>query len=241
METSNSVIPSEVEQFASHAGDWWDPAGSEAMLHRLNPVRLAYIRDQVDQHWGLDERSFRPLEGKTALDVGCGAGLLAEPLARLGAEVTGVDAAEANVAVARAHAEGASLPIDYRHGELAALGLGRFDLVTAMEVLEHVADKPAFLAELANHLSPSGLLALSTPNRTARSRLLMVGLAETVGAIPRGTHHWDDFVTPDELRELLAEAGLKMGTPRGLAFTPAKGLHLSDDLSLNYLATATAA
>jgi len=239
--TTATIRPEEAAHFARLAKDWWDPKGSSAMLHRMNPVRLAFLRGAIDAHWGGDPEDVRPLAGKSALDVGCGAGLLAEPLARLGAEVTGVDAAEANVAVARSHAEGAGLAIDYRHGELATLGLGRFDLVTAMEVLEHVADKPAFLAELAQHLAPGGLLALSTPNRTARSRLLMVGLAETVGTIPRGTHHWDDFVTPDELRELLADAGLEMGTPRGLAFTPAKGLHLSGDLSLNYLVTATLA
>ncbi len=237
--TAATIRPGEAEHFGKLAGDWWDPQGSSAMLHRMNPVRLSFLRAAIDGHWGGDPASAKPLSGKRALDVGCGAGLLAEPLARLGANVTGVDAAEANVAVARAHAEGSGLAIDYRHGELAALGLGQFDLVTAMEVLEHVSDKPAFLAELANHLAPGGLVVLSTPNRTARSRLLMVGLAETVGAIPKGTHHWDDFVTPDELRELLSAAGLEMGVPRGIGFSPVKGLYLADDLSLNYLVTAT--
>jgi 2-polyprenyl-6-hydroxyphenyl methylase/3-demethylubiquinone-9 3-methyltransferase len=239
--TAATIRPEEAAHFAELAKDWWNPKGSSAMLHRLNPVRLRFLRDAIDQHWNDDPESVKPLSGKRALDVGCGAGLLAEPLARLGADVTGVDAAEASLAVARAHAEGAGLTIDYRHGELAALGLGQFDLVIAMEVLEHVADKTAFLAELARHLAPGGLLVLSTPNRTARSRLLMVGLAETIGAIPRGTHHWDDFMTPDELHELLAEVGLAMSTPRGIGFSPIKGLHLSDDLSLNYLVTATAA
>jgi 2-polyprenyl-6-hydroxyphenyl methylase/3-demethylubiquinone-9 3-methyltransferase len=209
------------------------------MLHRMNPVRLGFLRQAIDAHWGADPEGVKPLAGKRALDVGCGAGLLAEPLARLGAEVIGVDAAEENVAVARAHAAGSGLPIDYRHGELATLGLGQYDLVTAMEVLEHVADKPLFLAELAQHLAPGGLLVLSTPNRTARSRLLMVGLAEAVGAIPKGTHDWNDFVTPDELRDLLSKAGLAMGTPKGITFSPLKGLHLSDDLSLDCLVTAT--
>jgi len=237
--TAATIRPGEAEHFGKLAKDWWDPKGSSAMLHRMNPVRLAFLRDAIDRHWGGDPESVKPLAGKRALDVGCGAGLLAEPLARLGAEVTGVDAAEENVAVAKAHAAGSGLAIDYRHGELAALGLGPFELVTAMEVLEHVADKPAFLAELAGHLAPGGLLVLSTPNRTPQSRLLMVGLAEAVGAIPRGTHHWDDFVTPDELRELLFDAGLAMGSPKGVTFSPLKGLHLSDDLSLDCLVTAT--
>lgn len=238
--TAATIRREEAEHFGKLAADWWDPKGSSAMLHRMNPVRLGFLRAAIDAHWGGDAQSVKPLAGKRALDVGCGAGLLAEPLARLGAAVTGVDAAEENVAAARAHATGSGLAIDYRAGELASLGLGRFDLVTAMEVLEHVADKLAFLGDLARHLAPGGLLVLSTPNRTARSRLLLVGLAETIGAIPRGTHHWEDFATPDELRALLAEAGLAMGAPRGLAFSPGKGLHLSDDVSLNYLTTATA-
>jgi 2-polyprenyl-6-hydroxyphenyl methylase/3-demethylubiquinone-9 3-methyltransferase len=207
----------------------------------MNPLRLAFIREAIEGHWRVENDDPRPLAGKRALDVGCGAGLLAEPLARLGAEVTGVDAAPENIAAARAHAAGMGLSIDYRAGELESLALGAFDLVTSMEVLEHVADKAAFLGELANRLAPGGLVVLSTPNRTARSRLLMVGLAEAVGAIPRGTHHWADFVTPDELRELLREAGLVMGTARGIGFSPAKGLHLADDLSLDYLVTATRA
>ncbi|HWK40629.1 MAG TPA: bifunctional 2-polyprenyl-6-hydroxyphenol methylase/3-demethylubiquinol 3-O-methyltransferase UbiG [Croceibacterium sp.] len=236
-----TIRPGEAEHFGRLAGDWWDPRGSSAMLHRLNPVRLAFLRDAVDRHWPVDAAGVKPLAGKRALDVGCGAGLLAEPLARLGAAVTGVDAAAENVAAARAHAAGSGLPIEYRHGELASLGLGQFDLVTSMEVLEHVADKAAFIAALARHLAPGGLMVLSTPNRTPQSRLLLVGAMEAVGAVPRGTHHWDDFVTPEELRELLGEAGLAMGDPCGIAFSPAKGLHLSDsNLALDYIVTATA-
>ena len=138
------------------------------------------------------------------------------------------------------HAEGAGLDIRYIAGEVGALDLGTFDLVTAMEVIEHVADKRAFVAALAARLAPGGLMVLSTPNRTPQSRLLMIGAAEGVGLIPKGTHHWDDFITPEELDALLDEAGLDMGEPRGIGFSPAKGLHLSGDLSLNYIVTVRA-
>lgn len=237
--TPATIRPEEAARFGALAADWWDPHGSSAMLHRLNPVRMHFIREAIDSHWPGDRASLKPLAGKRALDVGCGAGLLAEPLARLGAAVTGVDAAQENIAAARTHAEGSGLAIDYRQGELAALGLGRFDLVSAMEVIEHVADKLAFIAALAGSLAPGGLMVLSSPNRTVRSRLLLVGMAEAVGAVPKGTHDWSAFITPEELRELLAGAGLTMGDPRGIAFSPLKGLHLSEDKSLNYIVTAS--
>lgn len=238
--TGATIRPDEAAHFGQLAADWWDPKGSSAMLHRLNPVRLGFIRAAIDAHWNADSRGVRPLAGKRALDVGCGAGLLCEPLARLGAAVTGVDAAQENVAAASAHAAGAGLAIDYRCGDVAQLGLRNFDLVTSMEVIEHVADKAAFLAALAAALAPGGLMILSTPNRTAKSRLLMVEAAERIGMVPRGTHHWDDFVTPDELARLLAAAGLAMGQPTGIAWSPARGLHLSDDLALNYIVAVTA-
>lgn len=236
-----TIRPDEAAHFGALAARWWDPKGSSAMLHRLNPVRLAFLRERIDAHWGLDPDGRTPLLGKRALDVGCGAGLLCEPLARLGAAVTGVDASPQTVAVARAHAEAGGLAIDYRQGELSGLGLGQFDLVTAMEVIEHAADKRAFVAALAESLAPGGLLVLSTPNRTARSRLLLVGAAEAVGSVPRGTHDWNDFVTPDELRALLADVGLTTEAPRGIAWSPTRGLHLSDSLALNYIVAATRA
>lgn len=238
--TSNidTIRIAEAEHFGKLAADWWNPKGSSAMLHKLNPVRLGFIRDAIDSHWSADSRSVRPLAGKRAIDVGCGAGLLCEPLARLGAQMTGVDAAAENIAAARAHAEGSRLPITYHHGELSSLGLTGFDLVTSMEVIEHVADKAAFIAALSATLADDGLMILSTPNRTAASRLLLIEAAERFGMVPRGTHHWDDFITPAELAILLQDAGFQVGQPMGIAFSPLKGLHLSDDMSLNYILTA---
>jgi 2-polyprenyl-6-hydroxyphenyl methylase/3-demethylubiquinone-9 3-methyltransferase len=268
---SPTIRPHEAAHFGAQAAQWWDPKGSSAMLHKLNPVRLGFVRQAIDAQWAGDSRNRRPLAGKRALDVGCGAGLLCEPLARLGATVTGVDAAAESIAVARDHAQamGFSSPgsvrpelveghqarptrerastgsartevgsISYLSGELASLNLGQFDLVTSMEVLEHVADKPAFLAQLAAQLAPGGLLILSTPNRTLASRALLVGAAEAVGAVPRGTHDWHDFVTPEELEALLADAGLAVTEMRGVAFSPLKGLHLSADMTLDIILAA---
>lgn len=233
-----TIRPEEADFFAKLARDWWNPKGPMASLHQVNPVRLAFVRDAIDAHWPGVAGSTKPLAGKSALDIGCGAGLLCEPLARLGAAVTGVDAAAENVAAAAAHAEGVGLDIRYMAGEVAGLDIGTFDLVTSVEVIEHVADKPAFLKDVAARLAPDGLLVMSTPNRTAASRVLLVGAAEAVGYVPRGTHHWEDFVTPDELEALLAEAGLTVTAKRGIAWRPGKGLHLSDDMALNYILSA---
>ncbi len=233
-----TIRSSEAAHFGELAREWWNAKGPMASLHQVNPVRLQFIRSVIDAHWGKGSETLRPLEGKSALDVGCGAGLLCEPLARLGAGVTGVDASPENVGVAAAHAEGAGLDIRYLAGELARLDIGQFDLVTSLEVIEHVADKATFLRSLSERLAQGGLLVLSTPNRTTASRLLLVGAAEAVGYVPKGTHNWDDFINPEELRELLGEVGLAMGEPRGIAWRPGKGLHLSDDLSLNYIVTA---
>lgn len=234
---ATSIDPEEAAHFGRMAADWWDPKGSSAMLHRMNPVRLAYIRDRINQHWGLDECALRPLKGRRAADVGCGAGLLAEPLARLGAEVAAVDAAPENIEAARLHAEGQGLEIDYRVGGVEAL-TGAYDLVTCLEVLEHVAEPRGFVAGLARILAPDGLLILSTPNRTARSRLLLVGLAEGLGRIPRGTHDWEKFLAPEETSALLRDAGLEIADCTGMAWGPASGFHLSGDKSLDYFVTA---
>ncbi|WP_114228617.1 MULTISPECIES: bifunctional 2-polyprenyl-6-hydroxyphenol methylase/3-demethylubiquinol 3-O-methyltransferase UbiG [Sphingomonas] len=235
-----SIVGREAAHFGAMAGDWWDPHGASAMLHRLNPVRLAYVRDRIDQHWRSDERALRPLAGKTALDVGCGAGLLCEPLARLGAAVTGIDAAPELIAAARTHAAGQGLEISYVASGVEELG-GQYDLVTAMEVIEHVADPAAFLASLAARLAPGGLLILSTPNRTGWSKLLTITLAEGLGRIPRGTHDYDKFIAPERMTALLAEVGLKVCDTAGIAASPSRGLHLSDDLRLNYLVSAVRA
>jgi 2-polyprenyl-6-hydroxyphenyl methylase/3-demethylubiquinone-9 3-methyltransferase len=233
-----SVVPEEVEQFGKLARDWWDPRGSSSMLHKLNPVRLAYIRDWIDQHWQCDECGRRPLEGKRALDVGCGAGLLAEPLARLGAQVTAIDPAEDLIGAAREHASGQALSIDYRVAAIEDLE-GEFELITAMEVIEHTADPAAFLRSLSNRLAKNGLLLLSTPNATSWSRLITITLAEGLGAIPKGTHDFDKFISPEEMKLLLAGAGLKCLDIEGIAWSPTRGLHLSEDVRLNYLVAAT--
>jgi 2-polyprenyl-6-hydroxyphenyl methylase/3-demethylubiquinone-9 3-methyltransferase len=238
MATSGSTIdPREAEHFGRMAADWWNPRGSSAMLHRLNPVRLGYIRDQIDHHWSLDECHRRPLAGKRAADVGCGAGLLAEPLARLGAEVAGVDPAPENVAAARIHAEGQGLAIDYRVGSVEAL-TAPYDLITSLEVIEHVNEPRLFVQGLADALAPDGLLILSTPNRTAWSRLLMIVVGEGTGRIPRGTHDWEKFLSPDELCALLRDAGLEIVDRTGIGWNPMSGFSLTDDLSLDYFVTA---
>ncbi|ATI81244.1 bifunctional 2-polyprenyl-6-hydroxyphenol methylase/3-demethylubiquinol 3-O-methyltransferase UbiG [Sphingobium yanoikuyae] len=237
-ETTATIDPKEAAHFGTMAADWWDPKGSSAMLHKLNPVRLAYIRAAIDRHWDSDDHGFRPLAGKRALDVGCGAGLLAEPLARLGASVTGLDAAPENIAVAVAHAQGQGLAIDYRATPVEQVGDSGYDLVTSMEVIEHVADPAAFVRALAAKLAPDGLMILSTPNRTPMSRLAMITIGESIGGIPKGTHDWSKFITPDELTALLEDAGLEVTDSSGLAFDPARGFTLSANTAINYLLTA---
>ncbi|BBD98702.1 bifunctional 2-polyprenyl-6-hydroxyphenol methylase/3-demethylubiquinol 3-O-methyltransferase UbiG [Sphingobium amiense] len=237
-DSTATIDPREAAHFGEMAADWWNPDGSSAMLHRLNPVRLRYIRAAIDAHWPGRERSFRPLEGKRALDVGCGAGLLTEPLARLGAQATGLDAAPENIAAAKAHATGQNLAIDYRATPVEQLAESGFDLVTSMEVIEHVADPAAFVAALAGKLAPGGLLILSTPNRTPLSRLAMITVGESVGGIPKGTHDWGKFLTPEELTALLTDAGLAVTDSSGLSFDPARGFALSQNKAINYLLTA---
>jgi len=239
---ATTINPDEAGHFGALAADWWNPEGSSAMLHKLNPVRLGFVRHAIDAHWGGDPRALRPLAGKRALDVGCGAGLLCEPLARLGAQVTGIDAAPENIEAAKAHAAKQGLGIDYRATGIESLGSEEtFDLVTSMEVIEHVTDPALFVRGLARAMASGGLLVLSTPNRTAASRLAMITLVEGLGMIPKGTHDWKKFLTPEELEALLAGAGLKVTERRGIAFTPGKGLVLSDHEAINYILTAVRA
>ena len=237
MDRLSTIDADERDHFGGLAADWWNPAGSSAMLHKLNPVRLRFVRDAVCTHWDISLRHRTPLCGKSVLDVGCGAGLMCEPLARMGATVTGLDAAPENVAAAVRHAEGQRLKIDYQCKDVAQFA-GKFDLVTSMEVIEHVADPGQFVAALCARLAPGGLLILSTPNRTHLSRLAMVELGEGLGFIPKGTHDWDRFVTPVEVTGHLEANGLRPQSTSGLSFNPAKGFVLSDDLTLNYLIAA---
>ena len=235
-----TIDPKEASHFGAMAAAWWDPKGSSAMLHRLNPVRLRYIRAAIDAHWNVDPRALRPLSGRRAIDVGCGAGLLAEPLARMGADVVGIDAAPENAAAAQVHAAGQGLAIDYRAGGIEGLAAGEtFDLVCSMEVIEHVSDRAAFVRGLADALAPGGMLLMSTPNRTALSKLALITVGEDVGRmIPKGTHDWDRFLTPDELTAYLAEAGLRVTDVTGLSLSATKGFVLGSDVRMNYLLTA---
>lgn len=236
--TATTINAAEAAHFGALAVDWWNPRGSSAMLHKLNPVRLGFMRAAIAGHFGSDVSSRYPLAGKTALDVGCGAGLLCEPLARMGAAVTGVDAAPENIDAAISHAALSGLTIDYRAGEIAEQALGKFDIVCSMEVIEHVTDPAAFIAELVRHLKSDGLLLLSTPNRTAASRLFLIEAAERLGQVPRGTHNWDQFLAPDEMAALLAAVGLEVVEMQGIAFSPLKGLHVSSNMALNYILSA---
>lgn len=235
---TGSIVAAEATHFGKLAADWWDPEGSSAMLHKLNPPRLRHIRAAIDARWGGDPDTLRPLAGKRAADVGCGAGLLAEPLARLGAAVTAIDAAPENIEAAKHHAGKQGLAIDYRTGGVETLAGERFDLVTSMEVIEHVADPARFIAALAGLLGEDGMLILSTPNRTPLSKLALIHVGEGLGLVPKGTHHWRQFLTPDELTAHVEAAGLRVIERKGLSFSPAAGFHLSDNLELDYLLTA---
>src|SRR5918998_4323036 len=220
---ASTIDPAEVARFEGIAETWWDPNGPMKVLHKFNPVRLAYIRDEACRRFGRDPRSARPFEGLTILDVGCGGGVLSEPLARLGAGVTGLDPAPNNIRVARLHAERSGLDIDYREEaiETVAARPELFDIVLAMEVVEHVADVQAFVSACCAAVKPGGLLVMATINRTLRAfALAIVGAEYVLGWLPRGTHQWDKFVTPEELCAAINAGGLAVIERRGVVYNP---------------------
>ncbi len=235
-----SVDADEVARFSAMAERWWDPQGPFRPLHQLNPVRIAYVRDQIAQRLGRDPLAPGPLNGLRLLDIGCGGGLIAEPMTRLGASVSAIDVAARNVEVARVHAAQSGLEIDYRHApaeDLAARG-ERFDVVLALEVIEHVADLPAFLATCAALLRPGGALFIATLNRTPQAFAFGIVAAEYVlGLLPRGTHRWSKFVRPSELVHELAHAGVRIERLDGVSYDPLRGrFGLSRNLAINYMA-----
>jgi 2-polyprenyl-6-hydroxyphenyl methylase/3-demethylubiquinone-9 3-methyltransferase len=240
---NGTVDAAEVAKFEAMADEWWDPAGKFRPLHLMNPCRLDYVVDQIATEFGRDPKASRPFEGLRLLDIGCGGGLLSEPMARLGAEVVGVDAAAGNIPVARLHAEQSGLAVDYRVGTAEALAAAgeSFDVVLAMEVIEHVADPAAFLAACRALLKPGGLMIASTINRNPKSFLLaIVGAEHLLRWLPKGTHDWSKFITPAEFDALLRRAGFAPVDAKGFVFDPlAWSWRLSDrDLSVNYVTTS---
>jgi 2-polyprenyl-6-hydroxyphenyl methylase/3-demethylubiquinone-9 3-methyltransferase len=238
-----TVDEGEIAKFAAMAEEWWDPEGKFRPLHRFNPIRIEYLRDRIAAHFGRDAKQPLPFEGLRILDVGCGGGLLCEPMARLGAAVTGIDATERNTEVARIHAEAMGLEVDYRFAaaaDLAAEGV-RFDVVLNMEVIEHVADRQAFLDDCAKLVRPGGLMFLATMNRTAKAYMLaIVGAEYVLRWLPRGTHDWRRFVRPSEMAAWLRHAGMDMTDVTGVAYNPVQGSWklAPRDLDVNYIAVA---
>jgi 2-polyprenyl-6-hydroxyphenyl methylase/3-demethylubiquinone-9 3-methyltransferase len=239
---SSTVDPAEVARFSALAAEWWDPRGKMAPLHKFNPVRLAYIRDQVAGHFGRNCKRLDSLKDLRILDIGCGGGVLSEPLTRLGASVVGADPAPANIGAARRHAAQSKLIIDYRCTTAEALAEAgeRFDVVLAMEVVEHVADVPLFVGRCGEMVKPGGLMIVATLNRTLKSfALAIVGAEYILRWLPRGTHQWDKFVTPGELETALDHSGMTTINRKGMVydlFTDA--WRLADDADVNYLVTA---
>lgn len=235
-----SIDAAEVARFSALADTWWDPKGPFAPLHRFNPVRLGFIRDEAAIHFGRDPKARRPFEGLRLLDIGCGGGLLCEPMTRLGFAVMGVDASAKNIGTARVHAAAQGLAIDYRAAtaeQLFAEGVGPFDVVLNMEVIEHVADPGAYLRTCAELMAPGGLMIVATLNRTAKALLLAkIGAEYVLGWLPRGTHDWRKFLKPDELRGFLAASPVVVQGPYGVGFNPLTGRwSVSGDSDVNYM------
>jgi len=241
---TSSIDPDEVARFSALAAKWWDPSGEFAPLHRINPVRLGFIREQALARFGRDGAARRPFEGLAVLDIGCGGGLLCEPMARLGFAVTGVDASERNIGTASAHAAELGLEIDYRASTAEALLAEpkRFDLVLNMEVIEHVADPGQFLRDTAALIAPGGLMIVATLNRTLKSLALGKLAAEyLLRWVPAGTHDWRRFLRPEKLRGFLAGEPFDIAGPFGVAFEPMSGRwSVSADAAVNYMMTVAA-
>jgi 2-polyprenyl-6-hydroxyphenyl methylase/3-demethylubiquinone-9 3-methyltransferase len=237
-----TIDRAEVERFSALAAEWWNPRGKMAPLHKFNPVRIGYIRDRTAERFGRDARRLDSLKGLRMLDIGCGGGLLSEPLARLGASMVGVDPSETNIAVAAEHAAQSDLAIDYRCStaeDLAASG-ERFDVVLAMEVVEHVADVPLFVRSCADMVKPGGMMIAATLNRTLKSfALAIVGAEYILRWLPVGTHRWDKFVTPNELEIAMEQGGLAVTADQGVIYNPlADRWQLSRDIDVNYMMVA---
>ena len=244
MTAASSIDPEEVERFSRIAAEWWDPKGKFAPLHRFNPTRLAFIREQALVRFGRDARARKPFEGLTLLDIGCGGGLLSEPMTRLGFAVTGVDASERNIGTASTHAAEHGLAIDYRASTAEALeaqGSGPFDVILNMEVIEHVADPGEYLRTCGRLLAPGGLMIVATLNRTLKAlALAKIGAEYILRWVPAGTHDWNKFLKPDELRGFLADQPLAMQGPFGVAYDPLGGRWTrSSDCDINYMMTVT--
>jgi 2-polyprenyl-6-hydroxyphenyl methylase/3-demethylubiquinone-9 3-methyltransferase len=239
---ASTVDAAEVERFDALAATWWDPRGKMAPLHKFNPVRLQYIRDQAVKHFGRDAKRLDCLDGLRILDIGCGGGILSEPLARLGAHLVGADPAENNIAAAKAHAQAAELEIDYRCSSAEAMADAgeRFDLVLAMEVVEHVTDVTLFVERCAEMVKPGGLMIVGTINRTVASfALAIVGAEYILRWLPRGTHQWDKFVTPNELEIAMEQGGLQVIGDQGVIYNLlADRWQLSSDTGVNYMLAA---
>ena len=235
-----TVDPGEVAKFEAMAAEWWDPNGKFKPLHMMNPVRLDYITSQIAAEFGRDLTESAPFTGLRILDIGCGGGLLSEPMARLGAEVVGADAAERNIPVAQVHAEQSGLDIDYRHTTAEAMAAAgeQFDVVLNMEVVEHVADPLSYLTACQQLLKPGGLMVASTINRNPKSFMVaIVGAEHVMRWLPKGTHEWSKFITPDELEGLVGDAGLRMVDRQGFVFNPVlwSWSISARDLSVNYV------